>query len=102
MPDAFELFGRIQQTFVFQVDDHSTLFGVNVKIDFLRHCTIQEYYLSQRHAPEANELTSSPLSMTDILLPQQSIGNSSGRSAAAHVPHNDLRVLEEDIVIAFA
>ena len=48
------------------------------------------------------ELTSSPLSMTDILLPQQSIGNSSGRSAAAHVPHNDLRVLEEDIVIAFA
>ena len=49
------------------------------------------------------ELTSSPLSMTDTPLPQLNIGNSSGRSATApQVPHNDLRVLEEDIVIAFA
>ena len=48
MPDAFELLGRIQQTFVFQVDDDSTLFGVHVKLDFLRHFTIQEQSTSPR------------------------------------------------------
>ncbi|EDR05787.1 uncharacterized protein LACBIDRAFT_302511 [Laccaria bicolor S238N-H82] len=47
------------------------------------------------------ELTSSPLSMADTPLPQPNIGNSSGRAATApQVPHNDLRVLEKDIVIA--
>jgi len=50
-----------------------------------------------------HELTSSPLSMTDTPLPQLNIGNSSGRSATApQVPHNDLRVLEKDVIIAFA
>jgi hypothetical protein len=48
MPDAFELLGRIRQTFVFQLDDDSMLFGVHVKFELLRHFTIQEQSTSPR------------------------------------------------------
>ena len=48
MPDAFELLGRIQQMFVFQIDDDSTLLGVHVKVDFLRHFIIQEQSTSPK------------------------------------------------------
>ena len=49
MPDDFELLRRIRQTFVFQLDDDGTLFGVHVKFDLLRHFTcIQEQSTSPR------------------------------------------------------
>ena len=48
MPDAFELLGRIRQTFVFQFDDDSTLFGVHVRFDLFRYFTIQEQSTSPR------------------------------------------------------
>ena len=49
MPDGFELLRRIQQTFVFQLDDDGMLFGVHVKFDLVRHFTcIQEQSTSPR------------------------------------------------------
>ena len=48
MPDASELLRRVRQTFVFQLDDDGTLFGVHVKFDLLRHFTIQEQFTSPR------------------------------------------------------
>ena len=48
MPDAFELLSRVRQTFVFQLDDDSTLFGVHMKCDLLRHFAIQEQSTSPR------------------------------------------------------
>ena len=49
------------------------------------------------------ELTSSPLSMADTSPPQLNVGISSGCPATApQVPHNDLRILEKDVIIALA
>jgi hypothetical protein len=69
MPDAFELLGRIRQTFVFQFDDDSTLFGVHVKFELLRHFTIQEQSTSPRSMLLKQIQNSSlPLQMALLLL----------------------------------
>ena len=55
MPDAFELLRRVRQTFVSQLDDDGTLFGVHVKFDLLRHFYYTgTVYLSQEHTPKTN------------------------------------------------